>query len=69
MREETKHKIGILFAILASISILALSVGIIGLGICCAWEFSFWNRIWTTVTITSLGILLVSIFPALIILW
>ena len=69
MREETKHRIGILFAILVSISILVFSVGIIGLGISCAWEFSFWYRIWTTVTITSLGILLVSIFPALIILW
>ena len=69
MREETKHRIGILFAILASISILVFSVGIIGLGISCAWEFSFLYRIWTTVTITSLGILLVSICPALIILW
>ena len=69
MREETKHRIGILCAILVAISILLLSVGIIGLGICYAWEFSFWYRIWTTVTVTSLGILLVFILPALIILW
>lgn len=53
MGEKVLDVLRVVFIILTVLSFIGLCVGIGGSGICCAWEISYWWRIWMTVTIIS----------------
>lgn len=51
----------VIFIVLTVITVIGLCVGLGGLGICCAWEISYWYRIWMTVITISVVSLPVSV--------